>query len=61
VCLDHATMLVYLGALRFWMISFCSPERKRAPLSTDMQNYFLALHQRVLDDLEAMKSAGPSR
>jgi hypothetical protein len=49
-------MFVYLGALLFWIVAFWSPERKRAPLSVEMQNYLLALHQRVQDDLERMKS-----
>jgi hypothetical protein len=61
VYLDHARMFVYLGVLLFWIAAFWSPERKRAPLSMDMQNYLLALHQRVLDDLEAMKFDGHRR
>jgi hypothetical protein len=53
---DHVRMFVYLGALTFWIVSFWSPERKRAPLSVQMQNYLLSLHQRVLDDLERVNS-----
>jgi hypothetical protein len=56
VLFDHVTMFVYLGAVLFWIVAFWSPERKRAPLSVDMQNYLLALHQRVLDDLERINS-----
>jgi hypothetical protein len=56
VLFDHVRMFVYLGALLFWIVAFWSPERKRAPLSVEMQNYLLALHQRVQDDLERMKS-----
>jgi hypothetical protein len=61
VYLDHTRMFVYLGVLLFWIGAFWSPERKRAPLSRDMQNYLLALHQRVLDDLEAVKFEGNRR
>ncbi len=48
---DHITMLVYLGSLVFWIAAFWIPERHRAPLSTDMQDYLLALHRRVQYDL----------
>jgi hypothetical protein len=56
VYLDHARTFVYLGALLFWIVAFWSPKRKRALLSIDLENYFLTLHQRLEDDLEAMKS-----
>jgi hypothetical protein len=56
VFFDLVTKFVYLGAVLFWIAAFWSPERKRAPLSVDMQNYLLALHQRVQEDLERMNS-----
>jgi hypothetical protein len=56
VLFDRFRMLAYLGAVLFWTIAFWLPERKRAPLSVDMQNYLLALHQKVQSDLERIKS-----
>jgi hypothetical protein len=61
VYLDHARTFVYLGALLFWIVAFWSPKRKRALLSIDLENYFLTLHQRLQDDLEAMKSEEHTR
>jgi hypothetical protein len=52
---DYVEMFAYLGSLLFWMIAFWRPERKRAPLSDEMQQYLEALHQRVQQDLESVK------
>lgn len=43
---------IYLGSLFFWVYAFLRPERERAPLSKEMQEYLLALHRRVQYDLE---------
>ncbi len=50
--LDYARNLVYLGVLVFWGVAFWLPERARAPLSADMQEYLVALHRRVQYDLD---------
>ena len=56
VFFDHVEMFAYLGALAFWTISFWLPERVRPPLSSEMQNYLLALHARVEYDMRRMES-----
>jgi hypothetical protein len=58
VFFDNIEMLVYLGSLLFWIISFWLPERQRAPISHEMNNYLIALHARVEYDLDRIKSAG---
>ncbi len=49
---DGIREFAYLGALLFWIVSFWLPETERAPLSTEMEAYLLALHRRVQYDLE---------
>jgi len=51
VLFDHIEMLVYLGALVFWMVAFWRPERRRSALSDEMQKYLIALHRRGEYDL----------
>lgn len=55
--LDYIRMLFYLGALGFWIVAFWLPERKRAPLSSDMREYLVALHSRVQYDLERLAAS----
>lgn len=52
VIFDYVSEVVYLGCLLYWGISLWQPERERAPLSKEMQEYLLALHRRVQYDLE---------
>lgn len=52
IVFDYVVSFVYLGSLVFWIVAFWKPERERAPLSPDMQEYLLALHRRVQYDLE---------
>ena len=54
---DRAAQVVYLGSLVYWMVAFWRPERERAPLSKEMQDYLLALHRRVQYDLEVQTNA----
>ena len=55
ILFDHIESFVYLGTLVFWTVAFWLPERERAPLSADMQEYLLALHRRVQYDLEGAR------
>lgn len=48
---DQARMVVYVGALVYWTASFALPEREKAPMSAEMEQYLLALHRRVQYDL----------
>ena len=52
VIFGHVGDFVYLGCLLYWSASLWQPERERAPLSKEMQEYLLALHRRVQYDLE---------
>ena len=52
---DGIREFAYLGALLFWIVSFWLPETERAPLSTEMEAYLLALHRRVQYDLENVR------
>lgn len=49
---DHFLSLLYLGTLVYWIVTLWRPEPARAPLSTEMRDYLLALHSRVQYDLE---------
>ena len=49
---DYVSEFAYVGVLVFWGVSFWLPERARAPLSADMQEYLVALHRRVQYDLD---------
>ncbi len=51
VLFDRLRMYLYLGVLVFWAVSFWRPEKGRTPLSPEMEQYILALHQRVRYDL----------
>jgi hypothetical protein len=50
--LDHLLMCLYLAVLVYWIFTFWRPEPKRAPLSSEMKDYLVALHARVQYDLE---------
>jgi uncharacterized protein YacL len=50
--LDHLLMCLYLAVLVYWIFTFWRPEPKRAPLSSEMKDYLVALHTRVQYDLE---------
>lgn len=50
----HVRMLVYLSVLGYWMVAFWLPEKKRAPLSPEMNAYLVALHERVQYDLSSV-------
>jgi hypothetical protein len=49
--LDQLLMCLYLAVLLYWIFTFWSPEPDRAPLSSEMKNYLVALHDRVQYDL----------
>jgi hypothetical protein len=50
--LDHLLMCLYLAVLLYWIFTFWRPEPERAPLSSEMRNYLVALHDRVQYDLD---------
>ncbi len=53
--LDIVRSAAYVAAVVFWIITFALPERRRAPLSNEMQQYLVTLHQNVQYDLETTK------
>ncbi|HTD96442.1 MAG TPA: hypothetical protein VK627_05915 [Edaphobacter sp.] len=58
--LDHLLMVLYLGALVYWVVTFWLPERSRAPVSTEMHDYLVALHSRVQYDLDRINASRKS-
>ena len=54
---DYVREFAYLGVLGFWAVSLWLPERERAPISADMQEYLIALHRRVQYDLDRANAA----
>jgi hypothetical protein len=54
--LDHLLMCLYLAVLVYWIFTFWRPEQERAPLSSEMKDYLVALHTRVKYDLERVTS-----
>lgn len=52
--LAHVDEIVYLLVLGYWIAVFWLPEKARAPLSPEMRQYLLALHQRVHYDLHGI-------
>jgi hypothetical protein len=50
--LDHLLMCLYLAVLLYWIFTFWRPEPDRAPLSSEMRDYLVALHDRVQYDLD---------
>ena len=59
--IDHIRTFAYLGALVYWTITFWLPEPERKPLSPEMRDYLLALHEKVSYDLSTVRSARNSR
>lgn len=51
---DLARQCVYLGALAYWTASFALPEREKAPMTAEMEEYLLRLHRRVQYDLNGI-------
>lgn len=49
--LEHLRMTVYVAALGFWMVQLWVDEPERQPISSDLQQYIVALHSRVKYDL----------
>jgi hypothetical protein len=49
---DHLLSFLYVAVLLYWIFTFWRPEPERAPLSSDMKDYLVALHRRVEYDLE---------
>ena len=54
VGLAHFEQVVYLLVLGYWIAVFWLPEKARAPLSPQMREYLIALHERVQYDLHGM-------
>ena len=54
---DYVSEFAYVGVLAFWAVALWLPERARAPLSPDMQEYLVALHRRVQYDLDRVRTA----
>ena len=54
VIFDQTRMYVYLAALLFWIISFWQPEREKTPPPPELDDYMLALHQRVRHELTTL-------
>jgi hypothetical protein len=50
--LDYLLSFLYLTVLIYWVFTFWRPEPERAPLSSEMKDYLMALHKRVQYDLE---------
>lgn len=53
---DNLRSFAFVGTVLFWIVKFALPERKREPLSNEMRQYLIALHEQVLHDLEMLKS-----
>ncbi|MGI8772902.1 MAG: hypothetical protein ACR2JE_15880 [Acidobacteriaceae bacterium] len=49
--LEHLSILAFLAAQIWWIVSFWAAEPARKPLSPEMQRYLVDLHQRVQYDL----------
>lgn len=57
---DNMRSLAFVGAVLFWIVKFALPERKRAPLSDEMLQYLITLHEQVQHDLETLKRGDKS-
>jgi hypothetical protein len=53
--LEHLRILGWLFALGYWTLVFWLPEPERLPLSPEMRDYLVALHQRVRYDLAKVR------
>lgn len=47
IIFDELRMYIYLAVLAFWIVAFWRPERKRAPIAKELQDYIAVLHQRL--------------
>jgi hypothetical protein len=52
-----AQSFAYVGTVVFWAISFAQPERKREPLSVEMEARLHALHERIQIDHRILTSS----
>ena len=52
---DLTRFTVYICVLLYWTTSFALPEREKAPMSAEMEQYLLALHRRVQYDLSGIQ------
>ena len=59
--LEYVSMFVYLGAQVYWIVTFWLPEPERRPLSPEMQQYLVALHEKVAYDLVRVRTTNGSR
>jgi hypothetical protein len=55
--LDHLRIAVYCASLGYWIVRFSLPEPPRRPISAEMRNYLVALHQRVAYDLDKLNNS----
>jgi hypothetical protein len=52
--LDHMKMLAYLAALGYWVVQFWLEEPARQPISPQLREYILDLHQKIKNDLDTV-------
>jgi hypothetical protein len=52
--LEHLRMFAYLAALSYWMVQFWLEEPARRPISPQLREYILDLHQRIKIDLDTL-------
>ncbi|MGA2886752.1 MAG: hypothetical protein ABSE51_01775 [Terracidiphilus sp.] len=54
--LEHLRMFAYLAALSYWMVRFWLEEPARRPISPELREYILVLHQRIKNDLDTLNA-----
>ena len=52
--LEYTQQFVYLGALGYWIVQLWRPEPERRPISAELQEYIVALHERVEYDVRKL-------
>jgi hypothetical protein len=52
--LDHTRIFLYMAVEIYWAVTFWFPEQERAPVSPEMREYLVALHNRVQYDLDRL-------
>ncbi|MDI3255305.1 hypothetical protein [Pseudacidobacterium ailaaui] len=55
--LEHVRILVYIFVTAYWAVTFWSPEPERRPLSPQMLQYLVALHEKVQYDASQVRGA----
>jgi hypothetical protein len=55
--LEHARIVVWIGAAVHWPVIFWLPAAERLPLSPEMRKYLVALHSRVQYDFDKDQSS----